>query len=209
MAKAKEASQAYSVSARVADFPARPDLNTCRFCNFKEICPDYAALTEINYEVDTINAAIAGVQQQREDALTGSAGEVRSVFLSHVSEDKEHIVRPFARALEAEGISYWLDEAELQWGDSLSRGINKGLAISEFVVAFLSESFITRGWTQAELGAALTAQNSTGQKKLLPIMVADRAVVIGEFPMLADLLHKNWSDGHEKIIRELKVILPS
>jgi hypothetical protein len=209
VAQAKEMSQAYSVSARVADFPARPDLNTCRFCNFKDICPDYAAITEINYEIATINAAIAEVKQQREDALTGAAGEIRSVFLSHVSEDKEHIVRPFARALEAEGISYWLDEAELQWGDSLSRGINKGLAISEFVVAFLSESFITRGWPQAELGTALTAQTSTGRKKLLPIMVAERSAVVREFPMLGDLLHKNWSDGHEQIIRELKIILPS
>jgi hypothetical protein len=206
--QAKAMSQSYSVSARVADFAARPDLNTCRFCSFKDICPEYAAMTEVNYEVATLNAAIAEVQQQREAALTEAAGEIRSVFLSHVSEDKENIVRPFARALEAEGISYWLDEAELQWGDSLSRGINKGLAVSEYVVAFLSENFITRGWPQAELGAALTAQTSSGRKKLLPIMVADRDKVVKEFPMLADLLYKDWSDGHEKIIRELKVVIP-
>ena len=37
------------------------------------------------------------------------------VFLSHVSEDKEQIVRPFARALFFLGIPYWLDEAELKW----------------------------------------------------------------------------------------------
>jgi hypothetical protein len=39
-------------------------------------------------------------------------------------------------------------------------------------------------------------------------MVADRDKVVKEFPMLGDLLYKNWSDGHEKIIRELKVVLP-
>lgn len=204
VAQAKAVCQEYSVSARVADFPAKPDWNNCRFCNFKEICPDYAAISEINYEIDTINAAIADVQQQREDALSGTSGEVRSVFLSHVSEDKESIVRPFARALEAEGITFWLDEAELGWGDSLSRGINKGLATSEYVIAFLTESFMTRGWPQAELGAALTAQTSSGQKKLLPIMVADRDKVVKEFPTLGDLLYKNWSDGHEQIIRDLK-----
>jgi hypothetical protein len=50
---------------------------------------------------------------------------------------------------------------------------------------------------------------SSGQKKLLPLIVADREKVVKEFPMLGDLLCKSWSDGHEKIIRDLKALLPS
>jgi hypothetical protein len=39
-------------------------------------------------------------------------------FLCHAGEDKEQVVRPLARKLEDTGITCWLDEAEVRWGEN-------------------------------------------------------------------------------------------
>ncbi len=41
------------------------------------------------------------------------------VFVSHASEDKDDLVRPLVRALEAANVAVWYDESELRLGDRL------------------------------------------------------------------------------------------
>ena len=208
--ESREISAKYAVSAKVRDFPAQPSQSNCRFCSFVGICPEHQAFSESSYEIDVLSANIAaglknGKQQSLHDqALDEVDGEVRSVFLSHCSDDKVTYVRPFARALEARGINYWLDEAELRWGDSLTQGMNRGLAISEYVVCFISDAFMERGWPEAELGAALSAQLSGGGKTILPILIADRETVFQEYPLLRDRLARRWEAGIDALVRELE-----
>ena len=204
---AKRVATSYSASARIADFPAKPSWSNCRFCRFKSICNEYAVFAETDYELETLTYSVRATSLSRDEELTAVAGEVRPIYLSHVSEDKEEFVRPFARALEAEGISYWLDEAELGWGESLTRGINRGLAISDFIVCFLSDRFIERAWPQAELSAAIAAQMDDGRKRLLPVFVADKERVLKAFPLLKDLIYKEWTLGIDGLVDELKRII--
>ena len=207
VAQAKDTALSYSASARIRDFPAQPSLSTCYFCSFKSICPEYKAFSEEDYDLTTLGVSLEDAKIDRAAALTEVQGEYRSLFLSHVSEDTEDIVRPFARALEAKGITFWLDEAELTWGDSLSQGMSRGLAISEYVVCFLSERFLERGWPTAELGSAIAAQNSSGKKRLLPLFVSDTASVVAAFPLLADIKYVEWSAGSDEIIAEIRRII--
>lgn len=199
----------YAGSAKVRDFPAEPSHSNCRFCSFVAICPEHQEFSESSYEIDALSANVAAdlkkakQQRIRDQALDEVDGELRSVFLSHCSDDKDMYVRPFARALEARGITYWLDEAELRWGDSLTQGVNRGLAISEYVVCFISDAFIERGWPAAELGAALSDQLSGGGKTVLPILIADSEIVFKECPLLRDLLARSWEDGIEALVEEL------
>lgn len=53
---------------------------------------------------------------------------MHDIFISHASEDKEKIVAPLTSALDAAAITYWLDSAEIGWGDSIFRKINDGLS---------------------------------------------------------------------------------
>jgi hypothetical protein len=87
----------------------------------------------------------------------------KQIFLSHASLDKESYVRPFAQRLDKEGITYWIDEAEIGWGDKISQKINEGLNLSSFIVIFLTQAFIGRNWTETELSAALTRENDEGR----------------------------------------------
>lgn len=102
----------------------------------------------------------------------------RDVFLSHATVDTEDYVRPFASELDGRCISYWLDEAEVRWGDKISLKINEGLRRSDFVVVFLSDAFVGRNWTEAELASALSRENAEGRTVVLPILIGDANKVL-------------------------------
>lgn len=113
------------------------------------------------------------------------------VFISHASEDKDEVVRPLAKALDAGGLSVWYDEFELKIGDSLRRKIDKGLAKSRFGVVVLSKSFFQKGWPNYELDGIVT-RVVTGEQVILPIWHnISKAEVIEYSPSLADKLARN------------------
>jgi hypothetical protein len=56
---------------------------------------------------------------------------VRDVFICHASENKDDVVRPLVQALSEAGVSCWYDEAEIQWGDSITPKVNEGLTSSK------------------------------------------------------------------------------
>lgn len=108
------------------------------------------------------------------------------VFISHASEDKASVGRPLAVALEAHGVSVWLDDFELRIGDSLRRKIDHGLARSRFGVVILSKSFFAKGWPQYELDG-LVSRSVSGEQTLLPIWhEITKDEVMAQTPSLVD-----------------------
>ena len=51
---------------------------------------------------------------------------MRAIFICHASEDKDEIVCPMVEALSQAGISCWYDEAQIGWGDSITKKVNEG-----------------------------------------------------------------------------------
>ena len=127
----------------------------------------------------------------------------RDVFLCHASADKSTHVRPFAAALATKGITYWIDEAEILWGDRITEKINQGLARSRYVVVFLTETFLERRWPQVELESALNLEASSGAVVVLPIMAAPEDQVLDQYPLLRDKLYLRWQDGVDSIVSAL------
>src|SRR5690348_13555229 len=115
-------------------------------------------------------------------------GEQWDVFVSHASEDKEQVARPLAGILTRAGLRVWLDENELQLGDSLRRKIDNGLAASRYGVVVLSDAFFSKEWPQRELDG-LSALGSTSEKVILPVWHGvDHHTIARHSPMLADKL---------------------
>jgi hypothetical protein len=113
------------------------------------------------------------------------------VFISHASEDKESFVRPFAEKLAAAGVTPFYDEMSLEWGDSLRRRIEEGLARSRFGVVVLSKNFFAKEWPQRELDG-LVQLEMQGQSRILPIWhEISKDEVTRYSPMLADKLALN------------------
>lgn len=132
------------------------------------------------------------------------------VFISHASEDKEGIVRPLASALKNEGLRVWYDEFELKIGDSLRRKIDRGLANSRVGLVVLSQSFISKGWTNYELDGIVT-RTITGEQILLPIWHKISKQEVIEFsPSLADKVARSTATHTiEEIASEIAELIRS
>jgi hypothetical protein len=139
------------------------------------------------------------------DAL---GGQIHDVFLSHASEEKETVARPLAAALDALGVTVWLDELQLGIGDSLRRSIDRGIRSSRFAVVVFSASFFTKGWTQYELDGIVT-RTVDGQQNLLPIWHnVNRDDVINYSPSLADKLARSTATHTiEEIAQEIAAVV--
>ncbi len=136
----------------------------------------------------------------------------RDLFICHASEDKDMIVRPLVQAMEQTAISYWYDEGEIQWGDSITEKVNKGLAVAKYVLAVLSDSFIQKKWPQRELNAALNIEASTGEVRVLPLLVGSedqKKAILEAYPILNDKAYMSWEAGPETVVAALKRRLTS
>ena len=78
----------------------------------------------------------------------------RSVFISYSHADKQ-LARSLAGALERKGLGVWIDEGELQIGDSIIERIAQAIAEVEIFLVLVSESSRTSNW-KAALSACRT-----------------------------------------------------
>lgn len=116
------------------------------------------------------------------------------VFISHSSIDKETIARPLATALEKHGLSTWLDEEQLNVGDSIRRGIDEALRCSRFGIVILSQTYLKNEWTLKELDALFNKEKKYS-KTVLPISHGLELSDIEFFsPLLADKVFLNTKD---------------
>ncbi|MFL6199533.1 MAG: TIR domain-containing protein [Thermoanaerobaculia bacterium] len=133
--------------------------------------------------------------------------ESRDVFFCHASEDKAAVVHPLAKALKAAGLTYWLDEDEIQWGDIVTATIDHGLSISKFVVVVISSNSLGKPWPTWELNAMLSRDISSGKIRVLPLLVGDvedRRKFREQLPLLADKRYLVWKGDPEPIVKALR-----
>jgi len=109
-------------------------------------------------------------------------------------------------AFTQSGISCWYDEAEIRWGDSIVQKINEGLASSKYVVVVFSPAFVQKNWPQRELNAALNQEASTGEVKVLPLLVGsegEKQKILRQFPLLNDKRYLPWDGDLRGIVKAL------
>ena len=136
--------------------------------------------------------------------------ELKDVFICHASEDKPEIIKPLVAAFKREDISYWYDEAEIKWGDSITEKVNEGLKISRYVVVVISKSFLSKNWPKRELNSALNIEASTGKVRVLPLVVGTdkvRKEIFQKYPLLNDKRYLTWENDVQKIVYALKARL--
>jgi len=106
---------------------------------------------------------------------------MKDLFLSHASEDKEHLVRPVADELRRRGLSVWLDEAHILPGVDFVDAIQSGMEDAHAVVVFLSANFLQKRWPLKELNNFVAIG-----KPLIPV-VSDLSIVdvLKSYPLLS------------------------
>ncbi|PML77854.1 toll/interleukin-1 receptor domain-containing protein [Enterovibrio norvegicus] len=93
-----------------------------------------------------------------------------TVFLSHSHADKP-FARKLAASLRAAGHGVWIDEAEINIGDSLVEKIREGLDQVDYVAAILSSASIDSPWVTRELDIASNREIEEGRVVVLPLLV--------------------------------------
>jgi hypothetical protein len=131
----------------------------------------------------------------------------QDVFLSHASRDKATYVDPLTNALRQRKVTFWLDSIEISWGDNLVNKINAGLRNTRYALVCLSAHFLDRPWPEAELSAALSLQNSNGQKRVLPLILNCRERVLQQYPLIGGMTFREFDVGPEALADELANLL--
>ena len=126
------------------------------------------------------------------------------VFISHSSRDKDEVARPLAQALEDRGLQVWLDEEQLQVGDSIRRGIDAALRESRFGLVVLSPAYLNSEWGQKELDAFF-AKEKYNTKSILPIYHGINIEDVEQhWPMLADKISLNTTENIEQLADKIQ-----
>lgn len=130
------------------------------------------------------------------------------VFISHASEDKDEVARPLAEMLQSRGLQVWFDEMELRLGDSLRRGIDRGLSQSRYGLVVLSPHFLAKEWPNKELDGLVAREDGT-IKVILPIWhKVSREDIEKYSPILAGKLAAPTSKGLayivDQVVREVE-----
>ncbi|MDP3722323.1 MAG: toll/interleukin-1 receptor domain-containing protein [Candidatus Omnitrophota bacterium] len=93
-----------------------------------------------------------------------------SIFVCHSSHDKP-LARRLTIALREHGATVWIDEAELDVGDSLIARLADAVYRCDFVAALISSSSVRSKWVQKELQLAMTREIEGQRIRVLPILV--------------------------------------
>jgi hypothetical protein len=129
--------------------------------------------------------------------------ELHDLFISHASADKARFIQPLADRLEERKVTFWLDNVAIGWGDSVPLKINEGLRLSRYVLLRLSKNFLKRPWPESELASAVMLQNATGQKRVLPLILDSKELVLQTYPLLAQLAYKVYPDSPDTLADEI------
>lgn len=111
-----------------------------------------------------------------------------NVFLSHSSRDKA-FTRKLAERLAQANVNVWLDEAEINIGDSLLMRISAAIEKTDFVAVVLSHSSVQSSWVQSELQMAMTRELADRKVLVLPIVIEPCEIPV----FLRDKLYADFS----------------
>ncbi len=126
-------------------------------------------------------------------------------FISYASEDSE-IVNPLAKILKTLGLRIWFDKFELEPGDSITEGVGRGLARSNYGIIILSEYFINKDYPKHELRGLI--DKAIYDNKLLPVWHKISRDKIKEFhPSLVDIMAIKSEIGVEIIAQQLAQVI--
>lgn len=90
------------------------------------------------------------------------------VFICHSSRDKP-IIEDIIKNLKKEGITYWVDAEQVEFGDRIIKKIEEGIKKSRYIIPCLSRNFNSSNWTKDEYSAALNAELRDNLKRILPL----------------------------------------
>jgi len=122
------------------------------------------------------------------------------LYVIHSSADKD-FVRDLVFNLKTRSLSVWFDEATLKVGDSLRRGLDKGILSCRFAIVVVSEDLFRTSWAQSEIDAFAALGNRIGRQMLLPVLHGiQHSDLVQLSPILAGLVTCESAQGIDSVV---------
>ncbi|MEO0569076.1 MAG: toll/interleukin-1 receptor domain-containing protein [Pseudomonadota bacterium] len=113
------------------------------------------------------------------------------IFLCHASEDKGFVRRVY-QDLKSKGQKPWIDEAEINVGQSIVDAVDKALGNCKVFMLFLSEDSINKSWVKKEWNATLMRKLSGADILFIPALIDS----VQTPALLSDLKYADFSEGY-------------
>lgn len=97
------------------------------------------------------------------------------LFLSHSSKDKADALR-LAKTLNYCAVDVWLDDWEMEVGQSLPDEISKAMNESRYIAVLITENYNNTVWTKKEYKKAVARGEKEERNVLLPLIVGEAEV---------------------------------
>src|SRR5512141_330372 len=97
------------------------------------------------------------------------------LFLSHSSKDRVAAAR-LAKDLTYCGVDAWLDEWEVQIGQSLTDVLASAMSKARFIAILMTENYNTSVWTKTEFKKALAREQTEGRIVMLPLLLSGTSI---------------------------------
>jgi hypothetical protein len=127
--------------------------------------------------------------------------EYHGIFLSHTATDKRFVRRLRDDLLEHGVPRVWVDEAEIEIGDSLMAKIEEGMKETRYIGVVLSSRSIKAPWVKKELEMAMNHEIARGEVVVLPLLY-EKCDLPG---FLRGKLYADFTDSeaYEEVLRKL------
>ncbi len=125
------------------------------------------------------------------------------VFISHRGKD-EDLAEKLAEEIREKGYDVWLDQWNIEVGDSIVEKMNEGLANTRYLILCYSDAGVQSPWISQEWMSTLTRQLKGHNIKILPVRLSG-----GSPPaILADIkyadLVKDWVHGVQDLLNAMR-----
>lgn len=119
------------------------------------------------------------------------------IFLSHSSADKP-LARRIREQLMAQGLSVWIDEAQIRVGQSIPDEIQRAISASDILCILISTHSINSKWVNRELNSFLPLFINSS-KFLVPCKLDSSAMPL----LIQDIKYADFSESFDIGIIEL------
>ena len=97
------------------------------------------------------------------------------IFISHSSRDKDAALN-LATTLNFCAVDVWLDDWELEVGQSLTDEISKAMDESQYIAILITENYNKTVWTKTEYKKALAREQKEQRTVMLPLIVGEAEI---------------------------------
>lgn len=100
-------------------------------------------------------------------------------------------------------VDVWLNEWEIEVGDSIFKTVNEGLENSRYIAIVLTTNFLKSTWALEEVQGAFLRQLKSNEKVLLPLVFDDVEIPL----LLKDKLYLSFHDNNYQSLVKLAGIV--